>query len=325
MKNVHTGIPRPSFGKPTLVEMLPLLLFLLPFPAPLAAIDYIHDSVQYQAIATDTGAYHFGYNTGVLGAHSFHEEWRDENGEVHGRYGLTDPNGNLRVVTYTAGRDGYQAVETVRPGNPVKPRPRPTPGSGHTIVTPGSGMGTVYPDRYIPTTASPPTTTPSDDDEDINNYRNALAFHGGPVLRPGGVVGPPVVASRTPSTPRPPTTSRRPGPPVFPFIPPGRPHPTPIGFDGVGRPLPPVLYHNGIPYRPTIYRNGVPYTGPTAGPFILGNFPPELHFRDTSGSQCPPWGCFPEPIGLRLSRSTAAASTEGSSKENKEVKEEKSE
>ncbi|XP_064459781.1 uncharacterized protein LOC135370040 isoform X2 [Ornithodoros turicata] len=254
-KNVVPAMMRRDTAK---VRMVLFLLLLLPFLPWSGAVDYIHDPVQYQAIATDTGAYHFGYNTGVLGAHSFHEEWRDENGEVHGRYGLTDPNGNLRIVTYTAGRDGYRAVQTIQPGNGVQPRQRPQPGSGDVLVTPGAKTGaTVFPGRYRPTTPAPV------DDEDDNNYRNALGdYHQGDVVRPGGVIGTPLASPKRSVGP---PESRR-----FPFV-----SRTPLPFNDIGEPLPPVLYHRGVPYRPTVYRNGVPYTGSAHGLFVPGNVPRE--------------------------------------------------
>lgn len=247
------------------------LLLLISLLAYCRAIDYIHDAVQYQAIATDTGAYHFGYNTGVLGAHSFHEEWRDENGEVHGRYGLTDPNGYLRIVTYTAGRDGYRAVQTIQPGNGVEPRQRPPPGSGHVLVTPGSKSdegATFIPGRYQPTTPAPAT-----DAEDIDNYRNALGdYHSDDVIRPGGVVGA--------------STPKRSIRPRFPFVLDQRQN----DIEGL-----PVFYHKGVPYRPTVYRNGVPYTGAVDGRFLPGNLPPDFFSNRF-------------PLASRLSRSAESSS-----------------
>lgn len=73
-------------------------------------IDYTHDQIQYQSLGTKNGAYNFGYDTGVFGAHSFHQQWRDEEGEVRGRFGYTDPNGDLRITHYKAGRDGYKIL-----------------------------------------------------------------------------------------------------------------------------------------------------------------------------------------------------------------------
>lgn len=75
------------------------------------SIDYTHDQLQYQSLSTKSGAYNFGYDTGLFGAHSFHQQWRDEDGEVRGRFGYTDPNGDLRITHYRAGRDGYRILQ----------------------------------------------------------------------------------------------------------------------------------------------------------------------------------------------------------------------
>ncbi|XP_046920604.2 uncharacterized protein LOC124500564 [Dermatophagoides farinae] len=59
------------------------------------------------------GAYQFSYQTGTHNepdlAQSFREESRDEYGNVHGKYGYVDPYGQLRIVKYRAGSDGYYA------------------------------------------------------------------------------------------------------------------------------------------------------------------------------------------------------------------------
>ncbi|KAF7492216.1 hypothetical protein SSS_04739 [Sarcoptes scabiei] len=59
------------------------------------------------------GAYQFAYRTGSTQeqdlAQMFREESRDEFGNVQGKYGYVDPNGNMRVVNYQAGADGYYA------------------------------------------------------------------------------------------------------------------------------------------------------------------------------------------------------------------------
>lgn len=68
------------------------------------------------------GAYNFGYDTGVAGAHQFHQETRDEFGRVRGRYGYTDPNGKLRLVYYSSGVNGYKAWGNV-PGTVSEPDP----------------------------------------------------------------------------------------------------------------------------------------------------------------------------------------------------------
>lgn len=60
-----------------------------------------------------------GYDTGLFGAHQFHQERKDKGGQVNGRYGYTDPNGKLRLVYYTSGPQGYQAWGDLNPdGSP---------------------------------------------------------------------------------------------------------------------------------------------------------------------------------------------------------------
>jgi len=128
-----------------------------------SAIDYTHDNIQYQSLATQNGAYNFGYDTGVFGAHSFHQQWRDDEGEVRGRYGYTDPNGDLRITHYKAGRNGYQILsDKVEPGNPVRAGPRPAPGSGEVLVVPGAAVT---------------KGVSADDAADPVNYRNALVAY----------------------------------------------------------------------------------------------------------------------------------------------------
>ena len=70
--------------------------------------NYIHNPIQYYS-QNQKGSYNFGYDTGVWGAHQFHQENKDESGEVRGRYGYTDPDGNLRLVYYTAGVNGFNS------------------------------------------------------------------------------------------------------------------------------------------------------------------------------------------------------------------------
>ncbi|OQR70735.1 hypothetical protein BIW11_11434 [Tropilaelaps mercedesae] len=152
------------------------------------AIDYTHDQIQYQSLATKSGAYNFGYDTGVFGAHSFHRQWRDEAGEVRGQFGYTDPNGDLRTTHYKAGKDGYQILmvsvlvtgdypyyqDKVEPGNPVRAGPRPLPGSGDALLVPGEG---VVSRRLTADAAAHPGISPQAEPEPITNYRNALVAY----------------------------------------------------------------------------------------------------------------------------------------------------
>ncbi|XP_022248219.1 uncharacterized protein LOC111087096 [Limulus polyphemus] len=81
------------------------------------AVDYVHHPIQYQS-KTDQNTYNFGYDTGLLGAHSFHHEHRDDNGIVRGRYGYTGPEGKLKVVEYEAGPAGYRVTGGYNPNEP---------------------------------------------------------------------------------------------------------------------------------------------------------------------------------------------------------------
>jgi len=74
-----------------------------------SAEDYVHSPIQYQS-QTDGGTYNFGYDTGLFGSHQFHQEYKDDSGQVRGRYGYTDPFGKLRLVHYTSGPQGYEVV-----------------------------------------------------------------------------------------------------------------------------------------------------------------------------------------------------------------------
>lgn len=93
--------------------MSPLPLLALVVIASMAqAADYVHNPIQYHS-QKESGAYNYGYDTGLFGSHQFHQERKDAQGDVRGRYGYTDPDGKLRLVYYTAGRDGYNIVKDV--------------------------------------------------------------------------------------------------------------------------------------------------------------------------------------------------------------------
>ena len=70
-------------------------------------------AVQFQSLDPDTGAYHFGYDTGSLQHQSFREETRTKEGGVHGRYGYVDA-GVLRITEYTADQSGYRCRQSIR-------------------------------------------------------------------------------------------------------------------------------------------------------------------------------------------------------------------
>lgn len=90
------------------------------------AEDYVHNPIQYHSQSPKGSTYNYGYDTGLYGSHSFHQEKKDKNGQVRGRYGYTDPDGNLRLTYYTAGPQGF---------NVVKDAPDPQPDVTHSGVT----------------------------------------------------------------------------------------------------------------------------------------------------------------------------------------------
>lgn len=51
-------------------------------------------------------AYNFHYSAGDAGGHQRTESGNGES--VSGSYSYVDPNGNLRTVSYTAGKDGFK-------------------------------------------------------------------------------------------------------------------------------------------------------------------------------------------------------------------------
>ncbi|XP_077488462.1 uncharacterized protein LOC144099192 isoform X2 [Amblyomma americanum] len=93
---------------------------------------------QYQG----PGGYTFGYNHahGSGGGASWRKESADAAGNVVGSYGLKDADGRVRLVTYTANGNGFQAnVQSNEPGLPQYPGlgagithwPVPPPGQVH--------------------------------------------------------------------------------------------------------------------------------------------------------------------------------------------------
>ncbi|CAG2174197.1 unnamed protein product [Oppiella nova] len=92
--------------------------------------DYIHQPIQYHS-QTDSGTYNYGYDTGLFGAHQFHQEHKDAAGEVRGRYGYTDPNGKLRLVHYKSGPKGFEIISDTESTNTE----RPTISTDNTVTT----------------------------------------------------------------------------------------------------------------------------------------------------------------------------------------------
>ena len=81
--------------------------------------NYIHSPIQYHS-QNNHGGYNYGYDTGLFGSHQFHQEHKDINGLVKGRYGYTDPNGKLRVVYYKSGPNGFQIISDTESYNSQK-------------------------------------------------------------------------------------------------------------------------------------------------------------------------------------------------------------
>ncbi|CAG2112393.1 unnamed protein product [Medioppia subpectinata] len=66
-----------------------------------------------------------GYNIKTIKGRQFRDEIRSSDGIVYGKYGFQDPTGGLRIVKYTAGKDGIQSQ-----GDGIQAGP---PGSGIPI------------------------------------------------------------------------------------------------------------------------------------------------------------------------------------------------
>ena len=99
--------------------------------------DYVHNPIHYHSQA-ESGAYNYGYDTGLFGAHQFHQETKNADGTVNGRYGYTDPDGKLRLVYYIAGPGiGYNVVKDIYADKDTvlneirkkQPAPKPIPSS----------------------------------------------------------------------------------------------------------------------------------------------------------------------------------------------------
>jgi hypothetical protein len=101
-----------------------------------SAEDYVHSPIQYQS-QTDSGTYNFGYDTGLFGSHQFHQEYKDDSGQVRGRYGYTDPFGKLRLVHYTSGPQGYEVVSDTEADKTPKTSGRTPPDPVITNVIEG--------------------------------------------------------------------------------------------------------------------------------------------------------------------------------------------
>lgn len=94
---------------------LPSIVLLLSIVYSVYSADLVDHSIQYQRFNPSHGSYNYGYDTGLSGSHSFHQENKDPHtGTVRGRFGYTDPNGHLRLTNYEAGPNGYNVVSTAQ-------------------------------------------------------------------------------------------------------------------------------------------------------------------------------------------------------------------
>lgn len=95
--------------------MLLISLILCVSVATVTCDNLVDHSIQYQRLNPSHGTYNYGYDTGLSGSHSFHQEKKDPiTGTVRGRYGYTDPNGHLRLTNYEAGPNGYNVVSSAQ-------------------------------------------------------------------------------------------------------------------------------------------------------------------------------------------------------------------
>ncbi|XP_037578468.1 collagen alpha-2(I) chain [Dermacentor silvarum] len=109
---------------------------LLLFAAGAATADLTHlghspdGSQQYRT--QGPGGYSFGYSHahGAGGGASWRKESADAAGNVIGSYGLKDVDGRVRLVTYVANQDGFQA--NVQSNEPGLPQQHPGLGAGIT-------------------------------------------------------------------------------------------------------------------------------------------------------------------------------------------------
>ena len=108
-----------------------LLVILIVSLTSVRAEDYVHNPIQYHS-QNPRGAYNYGYDTGLYGSHQFHQENKDNQGIVRGRYGYTDPDGNLRLTYYTAGPNGFNVIKD----EAAAPQPRHAESVAVTVPVP---------------------------------------------------------------------------------------------------------------------------------------------------------------------------------------------
>lgn len=121
--------------------MLSPLLVLCACVTAALCDNLVDHSIQYQRLNPSRGTYNYGYDTGLSGSHSFHQEKKDPvTGTVRGRYGYTDPNGHLRLTNYEAGPNGYNVVSSaqVTHAKPLVPVASAPDHSDYVAVSPSS-------------------------------------------------------------------------------------------------------------------------------------------------------------------------------------------
>ncbi|XP_053207109.1 uncharacterized protein LOC128391281 [Panonychus citri] len=158
--------------------------------------DYVHNPIQYQS-QSDKGSYNFGYDTGLSGAHQFHQESKDDSGLVRGRYGYTDPDGKLRLVYYSSGSNGFQAW------GPDLPQPVSTSSPPHSSE---SSLSSSSSSSYVSKSVEP--SKASYQAEDSSKVSSRFTYPLSPAgriaaIKSAKIVAIPVTTTTTTTTPAP--------------------------------------------------------------------------------------------------------------------------
>lgn len=132
--------------------------------------------------------YKFGYTVRAdeTGDYKTHHEVSDGNG-VKGSYSVGEPNGDLRVVTYTADRvNGFRALVKVHPGgSPIKPVGGPTQRSEPTLSESNNSRVTTVINEHIELTTSAAenkSTIASSTSLDLDEKRNHTEVQNNPLI-----------------------------------------------------------------------------------------------------------------------------------------------
>ncbi|XP_022709625.1 DNA-directed RNA polymerase II subunit RPB1-like isoform X3 [Varroa jacobsoni] len=123
------------------------------------------------------GDYKFGYDTGKgnENGQSFREETRLPDGSVKGAYGFIDASGKMRIIRYTAGKDGFKAEGDIfQDGAPANtpglngPAPAAAPAAP---AAPSHQQRAAPVPQYLPQTASQPQYQPQPPYQQSLQYR----------------------------------------------------------------------------------------------------------------------------------------------------------